>query len=181
MRNLLLSLALAATTAPLAAQSIATDPMPAGYRQVQLAALKQQRKTLLAMAEAMPENLYRQKATPAQRTFAEQVQHAAGSAAMIAGGYSSATRARFTFADTAGANGTRAGLMAYVNASYDFAEARLAAQTAADRATTIDVFGNKMPGWQVWDEINQHTYWTAGQIVANFRSNGMTPPPFGFF
>ena len=38
-----------------------------------------------------------------------------------------------------------------------------------------------MPGWQVWDEIHTHTVWTAGQVVANFRKNGMAPPAFTFF
>ena len=38
-----------------------------------------------------------------------------------------------------------------------------------------------MPRWQLWDELNQHTIWTAGQVVANFRKNGMAPPSFLFF
>ena len=85
MRKLLPLLALAAIAAPLAAQN--ADPMPASYRQVQLAALKEQRRLLLSFADSMPERLYRSKATPIQRSFAEQVQHAAGSAAFIAGSY----------------------------------------------------------------------------------------------
>ena len=179
MRNLLLSLALAAVAAPAAAQ---TDPMPASYKQVQLAALKEQRRLLLAFADSMPERLYRDKATPAQRSFSEQVQHAAGSAAMIAGGFTRMTQSRWNFADTAAANGTRAGLKAYVNSAYDFTEALFNAQTGADRAHVFDIFGQlKRPGWQVWDEINQHTMWTAGQVVANFRINGIAPPAFGFF
>lgn len=180
MRKLLLSLALAGAAAPLAAQ--ATDPMPAVYKEAQRAALKEQRRLLLAMADSMPESHYRERATPVQRSFAEQVQHAAGSAAMIAGGYTRATPARWSFADTAAANGTRAGLKAYVNSAYDFAEAQFNAQTPAERAQVFDIFRViKRPGWQVWDEINQHTMWTAGQIVANFRMNGMAPPAFGFF
>lgn len=180
MRKLLLSLACAAIAAPLAAQ--AADPMPASYRTVQLAALKEQRRLLLSFADTMPEAHYRQKATPIQRSFAEQVQHAAGSAAMIAGRYTSATATPWNFADTAAANGTRTGLKAYINSAFDFAEARLAAQTGAERAQSFDLFGAKtVPGWQVWDEINVHTLWTAGQVVANFRMNGMAPPQFGFF
>lgn len=180
MRKLLPLLALAAIAAPLAAQN--ADPTPASYRQVQLAALKEQRRLLLSFADSMPERLYRSKATPIQRSFAEQVQHAAGSAAFIGGGYTRNTAARWSFADTAAANGTRAGLKAFVNSAFDFAEAQLAAQTGAERAKIFDLFGAKqVPGWQVWDEINQHTMWTAGQIVANFRMNGMAPPAFGFF
>lgn len=194
MKKLLLTVALAAVAAPASAQQTmagsmsggmsmaqGTDPMPASYKAIQLTALKEQRRLLLAMADSMQESHYRESVTAPQRTFAQQVQHAAGSAAMIAGGYTSATKARWTFADTAAANGTRAGLKAFINSAYDFAEARLAAQTPADRAATFDLFGTKRQGWQMWDEINQHTMWTCGQIVANFRMHGNPPPAFGFF
>ena len=178
MRKLFLTLSLAAVAVP----ALAQDPMPASYKQTQLAALKEQRRLLLAFADSMPERLYRDKATPAQRTFAEQVQHVAGAAAMIAGRYTTATAKPWSFADTAAANGTRAGLKAYVNSAYDFAEAQLAAQTPAERAQVFNVFNFKpMAGWLVWDEIYSHSMWTAGQIVANFRKNGMAPPGFGFF
>ena len=46
----------------------------------------------------------------------------------------------------------------------------------------VKFFGGKLvPKWQIWDEVNQHAMWTAGQIVANFRKNGMAPPSFLFF
>lgn len=179
MRKLLLSLALATTAAPLAAQG--ADPMPATYKAVQLSALKLQRKTLLAMADSMPERLYQQRATPIQRSFGEQIMHAAGSAAMIAGGFARSTRAQAALPDSTAAANTRAGLDAYINAAYNFCEATLAAQTSAERGATVNLFGNMMPGWKVWDEIHEHTFWTAGQVVANFRMNGMAPPGFGFF
>jgi hypothetical protein len=54
-------------------------------------------------------------------------------------------------------------------------------QTAADRNMTTQLFGQSMPKWQVWDELHQHSFWTMGQVVANFRKNGMAPPGFGFF
>lgn len=38
-----------------------------------------------------------------------------------------------------------------------------------------------MPPWQVWDEIYTHTVYMAGQIVGNFRKQGMAPPQFSFF
>ena len=46
-------------------------------RESQLRMLAYQRKVLLAMADSMPERLYRDKATPTQRDFAQQVHHAA--------------------------------------------------------------------------------------------------------
>jgi len=182
MRKLLLSLALATAAAPLAAQaSMATEPMPASYKAVQLSALKLQRKTLLAMADSMPERLYQQRATPIQRSFGEQIMHAAGSAALISGMFARSTRSKAALPDSTAAANTRAGLDAYINAAYDFCEATLAAQTPAERAAAVNLFGLPTVGWKVWDEIHEHTFWTAGQVVANFRMNGMAPPGFGFF
>ena len=54
------------------------------YRAVQARALTMQRRLLLAMADSMPESLYRDKATPVQRDFAQQIRHAAGEAHRIA-------------------------------------------------------------------------------------------------
>ena len=141
--------------------------------------LEHSRKLLLAMADSMPERLYRDKATPAQRDFAQQVHHAAGAAAMISrqtmGGPA------LSLPDTGKALNTRAGLKSFIDASYDYAAGLLKGQTAASRAETISLFGKSMPRWQVWDEIHTHTVWTAGQLVANFRKNGMAPPAFTFF
>ena len=159
--------------APLTAQ------MPESYRQVQLSALKVQRNMLLSMVDSMPEGLYREKATPAQRDFAQQIEHAVAAVGGIASHMLGATPP--AKADTASYLNSRAGLRGFVNATYDWAEGVLKNQSAADREKDVMFFGKKIPGWQVWDEIHQHTIWTAGQVVANFRKNGMAPPGFGFF
>ena len=52
-------------------------------RATQMAMLEHQRSMLLRMADSMPERLYRDKATPEQRDFAQQIHHAASAAAMI--------------------------------------------------------------------------------------------------
>jgi hypothetical protein len=158
----------------------ATFSMAKEYRAVQLSALKAQRKLLLSMADSMPERLYRDKATPAQRDFAQQVQHIVGAGGFLAGRFfGSGPRPR---PDTAAVLNTRAGLKAYIDSEYDFLEGLLAAQTDADRDVRAEFFGGAMvPKWQIWDELNQHAMWTAGQIVANFRKHGMAPPAFLFF
>ncbi len=138
-----------------------------------------QKKMLLAMADSMPERLYRDKATPVQRDFAQQIHHAASAAAYIVGATMGAPRP--TLPDTAAAFGTRQGLKQYITGAFDFAKTALNAQTDASRNETVDLFGTKMPRWQVWDEIFTHTVWTAGQVVANFRKHGMAPPAFTFF
>jgi hypothetical protein len=157
----------------------ATFSMSKEYREVQKSALQSQRKLLLSFADSMPEKLYRDKVTPAQRDFAQQVHHIASavgaiSAIFIKGG-------KFTDSDTAAALNSRAGLKAYINQQYDAADATLAGQTDADRDLRVKFFSGFIPKWQVWDELNQHSMWTAGQIVANFRKNGMAPPSFLFF
>jgi hypothetical protein len=165
------------SAAPLAAQQPAGD-MPAAYREVQAKALELQRRMLLAMVDSMPERLYRDKATEAQRDFAQQIEHAAGAVVFIATRFIGAP-APTGRPDTASVRNTRAGLRQFVNWVYDWAGPTLRAQT--DRTKEVDLFGTKMPAWQVWDEIHQHTVWTAGQVVANFRKHGMAPPGFGFF
>ena len=154
--------------------------MPESYRQVQLKALGLQRRTLLAMADSMPERLYRDKVTPIQRDFAQQLAHASGEAmGFVIPMALSVPQPQLP--DTAASLNSRVGLRAYINATYDWAEGVMRGQTLADRNTVVQFFGAAMPKWQVWDEMHQHTFWTAGQVVANFRKNGMAPPGFGFF
>lgn len=171
--------------APFVLLSLLTAPTLVGQtsgenpRESQLRMLENQRKLLLSMADSMPERLYRDKATPGQRDFAQQVHHAASAAVFIGRGSTGGPRP--TLPDTAATFNTRAGLKQYINGAYDYLAGLLRDQTAAARTETYTLFGQQMPRWQVWDEIHTHTVWTAGQVVANFRKNGMAPPPFTFF
>ena len=180
MRAFLTMLALGAATAPLQAQQPAPVPMPESYRGTQHKMLELQRSLLLAMVDSMPEALLRDAVTPIQRDFAQQIAHAAGAVAMIAGRYMGGTPP--TLPDSSVAFNSRSGLTTYVNAAYDYAGNLLETQSAESRAEVVNFFGQmQIPRWQIWDELHQHTLWTAGQIVANFRKHGMAPPGFGFF
>ena len=176
MRRFVLAVATVALAIPLVAQ--APVPMPESYRQTQLNMLGLQRRSVLSMADSMPENLYGDKVTPIQRSFAEQLIHAAGAIPFVLGTVGVTINVG---QDPAAAAGSRAALRSFVNAAYDAAEAELRRETADQRAAIVTVFGNSMPLWQVWDELHQHTFWTLGQVVANFRKHGMAPPGFGFF
>jgi hypothetical protein len=157
----------------------AQSPAGENPRDAQVRMLENQRKLLLSMVDSMPEQHYRDRATPGQRDFAQQIHHAASAAVFIS------TRAmggeRPTLPDTATAFNSRAGLRQFVSASFDHMAALLKNQSASSRAEMFSLFGQQMPKWQVWDEIHTHTIWTAGQVVANFRKHGMAPPPFAFF
>lgn len=162
------------TAAPLAAQD-----MPESYKEVQLRALEAERRMFLAMADTMPERLYRDKATPAQRDFAGQVLHHPNALPFLLR-FVGATNPP-ALPDTAAMYNTRAGMKLAINTMYDWAATVLRNHTPAHRAGTVDMFGTRVPGWQVWDELHMHAYWTAGQIVANFRKHGMAPPGFFFY
>ena len=180
MRVITTLVALACVTSAAVAQEAAPVPMPESYREVQLTMLELQRSMLLAMADSMPESLYRDRATPAQRDFAQQIHHATSTIVWICGRFFGADP--ISLPDTSVVLNGREGLTNYINAVYDYGEAVLADQTADDRATVVGFFGGlQIPKWQIWDEFHQHTVWTAGQLVANFRNHGMAPPGFGFF
>jgi hypothetical protein len=165
-------------TLALCAAATARAQMPESYRQKQLAALEIDRRLALAMADSMQERWYTEKATPTQRNFAQQVSHAAGAVPMIAAMALGGPRPSLPDSGTVY---TRGGLRAFINAAYDYGANLLRAQTGADREASTQLFGNTMPKWQVWDELHQHTMWTLGQVVANFRAHGNPPPAFMFF
>lgn len=156
-------------------------PMPPEYRDIQIRAQETQRNLLLSMVDSMPERLYRLAAAPGQRDFAQQIYHAANADVFIVSRYILGWDSLPFRADTAAVFNTRAGLHEFVSRAYSFSLQTLKSQAGEDRQTTIWYFGQKMPKWMIWDELNQHTVWTAGQIVANFRAQGMAPPPFLYF
>ena len=132
------------------------------------------------MADSMPESLFRDKATPEQRDFAQRLHHAAGATAMVAGRYMGAGQP--SLPDTSVALNSRQGLKSFINTAYDAAAEALKTQSDDDRMMVVDFFGMmEIPKWQIWDEIHMHTIWTVGQVVANFRKHGMAPPAFTFF
>ncbi len=160
----------------------ATFAMSKEYRAVQLSALETRRKLMLAMADSMPEAFYRDKATPAQRDFAQQLHHVVSSESFIASMLIAGRPRAEARGDTAVVFNSRAGMKAYITREYDYLADLLKTQSDSARDERVAFFGNTMiPRWQVWDEIHQHTMWTAGQMVANFRKHDMAPPSFLFF
>jgi hypothetical protein len=174
------TLTLLVCTATAAAAQDAPVPMPESYRAVQIDMLELQRSMLLTMADSMPESLYRDRMTPEQRDFAQQLHHAASTIVWVCGRFFGAEAPALP--DTSVALNNRSGLREYIDGAYDHAVEVMQAQSADDRAEIVGFFGGlQIPRWQVWDEMHQHTVWTAGQVVANFRKHGMAPPGFGFF
>lgn len=163
---------LAAAAAPARAQ------MPESYRAVQIRMLETERNLIMHMIDSMPVQYFREKATPAQRDFGQQLYHAASAFVFVIPRFEGV--AAPTIADTA-SGFDKNGLKTYINAVYNWAEGVAGSQPAADREATVTFFGSPVPKWQIWDEMHQHTIWTLGQTVANFRMHGMPPAAFMFF
>jgi hypothetical protein len=158
----------------------ATYAISPEYRTIQSSALASQRKLLLSFADSLPESLYRDKATPAQRDFVQQVHHIVSANAFISHRWIKLEP--WKDGDTAQVFKNRQNLKAYINQQYDALDAMLKNQSDADRNERVKFFdGRLLPRWEIWDELNQHAMWTAGQVVANFRKHGMAPPSFVFF
>jgi hypothetical protein len=155
--------------------------MPPEYKDIQLRAQETQRTLLLSMVDSMPERFYRSAAAEGQRDFAQQIHHAANANQYIVAHYILGWDTLPVRRDTSLIFNTRVALREFITASYDFSIRTLQRESTEDRQATVWYFGQKMPKWMVWDELNQHTIWTAGQIVANFRSHGMPPPSFLYF
>jgi DinB superfamily len=158
-----------------------TATTPNGYREIQLRKLEMERNLLVAMADSMPERYYRDRATPAQRDFAQQIHHAASSVSTLAARFVLGVPSPERLADTTRVLNSKTEMVAYVNRVYDWATRSLREQSDQDRGANVSFFGQNMPRWEVWDEIHEHTIWTAGAVVGNFRKHGMAPPGFAFF
>jgi hypothetical protein len=152
--------------------------MPESYRDLQVRQLENERNMIFHMIDSMPAQYFREKATPAQRDFGQQLYHATVAVLNIGSRFNGVPRP--SLPDTAPAF-DKAGLRAFVSEVYDWATGFARSQPAADRETVITFYGQQMPKWQIWDELHQHTMWTLGQTVANFRNHGMAPAAFMFF
>jgi hypothetical protein len=127
MRTLVLIICSAGVLAAQETAPVSTESV----RDAQLRQLELQRTMLLAMADSMPENLYRDKVTPVQRDFAQQIHHAASAAVFICVRFVGAERP--SLPDTAVALNSREGLRGYINATYDFTTQVLQQQHRVDR------------------------------------------------
>ncbi len=133
-------------------------------------------RKLIAMAEDFPEDKYDFKPTPAQRSFAEQLLHAAGGNYFFlapAMGHTPPTGdpKRADFKD-------KAAIVAFVKKSY--ADGAELIQSKGDKGlsdTFVEPFGNQYArvGDQAWGFV-EHSGEHYGQLVGYYRTAGMVPP-----
>lgn len=135
---------------------------------------ERQRETLMRIADAMPEDKFGYKSTPAQRSYGEHIMHVATvnvDILKLVGGQAAAP------SFTAESARTKAQILQALNESYDYAAALLKEQSDATIAGTVDAaFLGPSTRARVFWFLLGHTMDIYGQMAVYLRLNGIVPP-----
>jgi hypothetical protein len=163
----------AALAAPLQAQ-----PAQMPSRAVLLEDVERSRGNVLKYLDAAPDSMLGYRPMPGVRTFAEQIEHAAGANPMIVGSAWKVPRSPGLRTDTAVYRHDKAALRVYVNQHYDVFAQLVRAATDAQLTSEAGFAGSTKTGWRWVATALEHTTWTLGQTVPYLRANRVTPPQY---
>ena len=135
---------------------------------------ERQKKTLMAIADAMPEDKFGYKSTPAQRSYAEQIMHVATvnvDILKLVGG--KVAPPSFTVESAK----TKADILEALSESYDHGIALLNEQTDASITETVEAafLGPSTKARVFWFLLG-HSMDIYGQMAVYLRLNGIVPP-----
>ncbi|MES2304304.1 MAG: DinB family protein [Gemmatimonadota bacterium] len=171
--------------AALALLPLAAMPLVAQKTFISTAALievvQTHKASVLRYIDAAPDSMLGFRPTPGVRTFAEQIEHAAGSDALIAHLAITGSMKTPSFGDSAVYLHNKAALRAYAAAAMDHSITMLRGVTEAQMQEPIVQFGNKVTRARGLMEMLDHFPWTLGQTVPYLRLNGVTPPEYSPF
>jgi hypothetical protein len=140
-----------------------------------LADWERTRALITAIAEAMPEDKFSYKSTPAQRSFAEQVLHIAGTDVRLLG-----TLGAKAMAPEINMKATsKADVLAELKKSFDYGGAVIKEFNDAqltERIKSLPFLGPTASRVRVIYYDLAHTQDIYGQMVVYVRLNGITPP-----
>ncbi|MEO8622757.1 MAG: DinB family protein, partial [bacterium] len=136
---------------------------------------------VLRYIDAAPDSMLGFRSTKGVRTFAEQIEHAAGSDALIAHLAITGSMKVPTLGDSAVYLHNKAALRAYAVAAMDHTITMLKGVSDAAMQENIVQFGNKVTRARALMELLDHFPWTLGQTVPYLRMNGVTPPAYSPF
>ena len=135
---------------------------------------QQQKMTMVAIADAMPEDKFSYKSTPPQRSYGEQVMHVVQVNQMLLGTLGAKTAAPAIDMKAT----TKAGILQALRQSYDYGEAIF--KEFNDAAWTQAVMGPRFIGQATRARIANfamtHTMDIYGQMVVYLRLNNIVPP-----
>ena len=146
-----------------------------------IAVVESHKASVLRYIDAAPDSMMGFRPTKGVRTFAEQIEHAAGSDAMIAHMAITGSMNAPTFGDTAVYRHSKAALRAFAVAAMDHSIDMLKGVTDAQLVQQVSMMNMKMPRYRFLMEMLDHFPWTLGQTVPDLRMNGVTPPEYSPF
>ena len=165
---------LALLIAPVWAQSSA-GKAPRTLSQAALASWNEIGRKIIAMAEDFPEDKYDFKPTPAQRSFAEQLLHVAGSndyfTDVAAGKKPTDDESRDHYK-------TKVAVVAYLRKSFAAGAAMIQSKGAAGLSQTLETAESHdvVPLADLAYGLIEHSGEHYGQLVVYYRVAGMVPP-----
>jgi uncharacterized damage-inducible protein DinB len=161
-----------------APQETATAPAASeGGAQIRADLIKdweRQKGQLHMIADAMPEDMFTYKSTPAQRSYAEQIMHVATvNVKFLQAVGGNVAQPAFT----SGAPKTKAEILDALDQSYDYAIALLNEQTDASITGAVDAgFLGQSSRARVFWFLLGHSMDIYGQMAVYLRLNGIVPP-----
>jgi uncharacterized damage-inducible protein DinB len=137
---------------------------------------------VLRYIDAAPDSMLGFRPTKGVRSFAEQIEHAAVSDALIAHlSITGSTKGMPSFGDTAVYLHNKAALKKAAAAAMDHTITMLKAVTDAQMDETFTRGKEKMTRARSLMELLDHFPWTLGQTVPYLRLNGVVPPEYSPF
>jgi hypothetical protein len=165
-----------ASTTPVAAQKQLIS------REALIAVVQNHKGAVLRYIDAAPDSMLGFRPTKGVRNFAEQIEHAAGSDALIAHlAITGSTKGMPSFGDSAVYLHNKAALKKYSAAAMDHTIEMLRGVSDAAMEKNIVQFGNTVTRGRALMELLDHFPWTLGQTVPYLRLNGVTPPEYSPF
>lgn len=146
-------------------------------RTVILEDIERSRQNVLKYLTIAPDSMLTYRMSSGVRTYAEQLEHAAGATAMISGMALKGPRAALPM-DSAAYRRNKLALQAYINASYDAFASQVRSASDAQLLADATMFGMTKPGWRWVAGAMEHATWTLGQTVPYLRAHGVTPPAY---
>ena len=136
--------------------------------------LMNQKEMMGKIADAMPEDKFGFKATPAQRSYGEQILHVAGANVMIFKAYGAKAAAPTMNPKATG----KAEILKALADSYDFSIAAVKEQTDASMMQTVQgpPFLGPSSRERLEYQVMVHAFDIYGQMAVYLRLNGIVPP-----
>ena len=176
------TIALLTTLSVVPTQSVVAQQKPLISQAALIAVVENHKGAVLRYIDAAPDSMLTFRPTKGVRTYAEQIEHAAGSDAFIAQiAITGSGKGVPSFGDSSVYLHNKAALKKYAAAAMDYTVTMLRGVSDAAMDQNIVQFGNKVTRARALMELLDHFPWTLGQTVPYLRLNGVTPPEYSPF